>query len=126
MKRLLIAGAGYLGQALAEKVLAEGNDEVTLLRRRAVLLPGAQVIQADLSQPESLRHVPAVEDVVYCASADASDEESYRKIYQDGLQNLVEALRARGGYRRLVYVSSTSVYAEAHGNWVDETHTQLV
>src|SRR6478735_3480963 len=107
MAKLLIAGAGYLGQALAERALAEGKHEVSILRRSAVALPGARVLQADLLQAESLLQLPAVEQVVYCASADASDEESYRKIYQDGLGNLVQALRDRGGYQRLVYVSST-------------------
>ena len=126
MTRLLIAGAGYLGQARVEKVLAEKTHAVTLLRRRAVAVPGAEVFPADLLQKASLQRLPPVDDVVYCASADASDEASYRNIYQDGLRNLVEALRAQGGFRRLVYVSSTSVYAEAQGNWVDESSTNLV
>jgi len=126
MTRLLIAGAGYLGQALAERSLAEGKHEVAILRRSAVTLPGVTSIQADLLRPETLAALSDVEDVVYCASADASDEESYRQIYQDGLHNLVQALRARGGYRRLVYISSTSVYAEAGGGWVDESDQNLV
>jgi nucleoside-diphosphate-sugar epimerase len=126
MAKLLIAGAGYLGQALAERALAEGKHEVSVLRRRAVDWTGVKSIQADLLQPLSLKALRDVEDVVYCAAADASDEESYRKIYQDGLQNLVRVVQAQGGYRRLVYISSTSVYAEANGNWVDESDRNLV
>ncbi|MDQ3235797.1 MAG: NAD-dependent epimerase/dehydratase family protein, partial [Pseudobdellovibrionaceae bacterium] len=126
MARLLIAGAGYLGQALAERVLMEGKHDVSILRRSAVAQPGVTSIQADLLRPETLTQLPDFDDVVYCASADASDEESYRKIYQHGLQNLVQALRARGRYRRLVYISSTSVYAEHGGAWVDESDPNLV
>lgn len=125
MAKLLIAGAGYLGQALAEKALAAGKHEVSVLRRRAVAWPGVTSIQADLLQPESLKVLRDVEDIVYCASADASDEESYRRIYQDGLQNLVQVVQAQGGYRRLVYISSTSVYTEANGAVVDETDLNL-
>jgi nucleoside-diphosphate-sugar epimerase len=126
MARLLIAGAGYLGQALAEKVLAEGAYEVAVLRRSAVQWPGVKSIQADLLQPDSLAALRDVEDIVYCAAADASDDASYQKIYQHGLQNLIEAVTKQGGYRRLVFVSSTSVYAEAQGGWVDETDQNLV
>jgi nucleoside-diphosphate-sugar epimerase len=126
MTKLLIAGAGYLGQALAERVLAAGKHEVSVLRRRAVEWPGTTSIQADLLQPESLKVLRDVEDIVYCASADASDEESYRKIYQDGLRNLVQLVQAQGGYRRLIYISSTSVYAESNGGWVDESDQNLV
>jgi nucleoside-diphosphate-sugar epimerase len=125
MTKLLIAGAGYLGQALAERALAEGRHEVSVLRRRAVDWPGVKSIQADLLQPQSLKVLSGLEDIVYCAAADASDEESYRKIYQDGLQNLVQVVQAQGGYRRLIYISSTSVYAEANGNWVDESDRNL-
>lgn len=123
--QLLIAGAGYLGQALAERVLAEGQQSVSILRRSAVPVHGASLIQADLQNPGSLNHLPDVENVVYCASADASDDESYRKIYHEGLLNLVNALRARGGFRRLVYISSTSVYTEQNGAWIDESDTRL-
>jgi nucleoside-diphosphate-sugar epimerase len=126
MAKLLIAGGGYLGQALAERVLALGNRDVSVLRRSKVDWPGVTGIQADLLQPESLKVLRDVEEMVYCASADASDEASYRKIYQDGLRNLVQVVQAQGGYRRLVYISSTSVYAEANGAWVDETDPNLV
>jgi nucleoside-diphosphate-sugar epimerase len=126
MPKLLIAGAGYLGQALAERALAMGKHEVSVLRRRAVDWPGVTSIQADLLQPETLNILRDTEDIVYCASADASDEESYRKIYQDGLQNLVQVVQGLGGYRRLVYISSTSVYAEANGAVVDESDQNLV
>ncbi len=125
MAKLLIAGAGYLGQALADRALAAGKHDVSVLRRRAVEWPGVNSIQADLLQPETLKVLRDVEDIVYCASADASDEESYRRIYQDGLQNLVHVVQAQGGYRRLVYISSTSVYAEANGAVVDESDQNL-
>ncbi|WP_141732466.1 SDR family oxidoreductase [Oligoflexus tunisiensis] len=125
MSRLLIAGAGYVGQALAEKALAAGTHEVSVLRRSPVQWPGVKSIQADLLQPESLTVLRDVGDIVYCAAADAADDASYKKIYQDGLRHLVEAVAKQGGYRRLIYVSSTSVYAESKGGWVDETNQNL-
>lgn len=123
---LLIAGAGYLGQALAERVIAEGRYKVFLLRRSAVPLPGAQLIRADLLRPETMSELPATDDIVYCAAADSHSEESYRQIYQLGLQNLVQAVRSSGGFRRIAYISSTSVYAEHQGGWVDETNPDLI
>ncbi len=123
---ILIAGAGYLGQALAARIRAEGQYRVFMLRRSAVPMAGAELIQADLLKPETFGELPPIDDIVYCAAADGHSEDSYRQIYQQGLNNLVKATKASGGYRRLIYISSTSVYAEHQGGWVDENNPDLV
>lgn len=123
---LLIAGAGYVGQALADRVQREGFYEPLLLRRNPNPISPFPQIKADLLRLETLSELPAVDDVVYCASADASTEDAYRQIYQQGLKHLLQALNSRGGFRRLIYISSTSVYDEQEGGWVDETSRDLV
>ena len=123
---LLIAGSGYIGQALARRIQAEGHYQCLLLRRSPGESPDGQSIQADLLRPETLTQLPRVDDVVYCAAADSHTEEAYRQTYQQGLAHLVQALRRTGGFRRLVYISSTSVYKEQSGAFVDETSQDLV
>ena len=121
MSRVLIAGCGYVGAALAER-LAQRGHEVFALRRSDRAPLGARLLRADLLRPESLSQLPDdVSTVFYTAAPDAGSEDTYRAIYVDGLRNLLAALEQRGGRpSRLLLTTSTAVYAQDAGEWVDE------
>jgi nucleoside-diphosphate-sugar epimerase len=94
------------------------------LRRRTDALPSSiRPFVADLTVPETLQALPPGLDVVfYTAAADAPDDDSYRAAYVEGLHNLLRALdHQRQVLRRVFFTSSTGVYAQASGAWVDET-----
>jgi nucleoside-diphosphate-sugar epimerase len=120
MANVLIAGCGYVGTALGLELLAAG-DRVWGLRRTASHLPaGFQAIGADLSSPSALEGLPrGIDYIVYCASADDSSDAAYVKAYVTGLQRLLDTLD-RSNVRRVFFTSSTAVYAQADGQWVDE------
>jgi nucleoside-diphosphate-sugar epimerase len=123
MSNLLIAGCGYVGSALA-RVRLERGDRVFGLRRHPVDLPsGVEPIAADLAVPRSLADLPrALDVVVYAASPGGRDDAFYRTTYVEGLRNLLAAFAAQGQQpRRLIFVSSTAVYGQTRGEWVDET-----
>ncbi len=109
-----------MGTALGE-VLAAAGHEVFALRRRPEGLPASlHPVAADLSQPESLRGLPGGLDVVfYTAAAGGGGEAAYRAAYVDGVRHLLDALAAHPP-RRLLLTSSTGVYAQADGEWIDE------
>jgi nucleoside-diphosphate-sugar epimerase len=93
------------------------------LRRGAGELPeGVLPLRADLLEPESLRGLPEdLEVLVYCASPGAPEESAYRDTYLSGLGNLLEVLgRRRRPLARLLFTSSTAVYGQSRGEWVDE------
>ena len=93
------------------------------LRRDARRLPEEiRALPADLDEPASLGAVPPHTDaVVYAAAADAADEAAYRRAYVRGVRNLAGLFAGRGEVpERLLFVSSTSVYGESGGEWVDE------
>ncbi len=117
MKRLLIAGCGDLGTRLARR-LDRDEWQVHGLRRRVERLPeGVVPVGADLCDPDSLSTLAADWDaVIYQATPDAYDEAGYRAAYIEGLANLL----ARVETRRLVFVSSTAVFGQDDGEWVDE------
>lgn len=119
--RVLVAGCGYLGIALGERLAAAGC-EVFGLRRRAEALPAAiRPIAADLGDPATLRALPSgLEVVFYTAAAERGDEAAYRRAYVEGVRNLLAALGAQAGLRRFCFASSTAVYAQSAGEWVDE------
>jgi nucleoside-diphosphate-sugar epimerase len=123
MSNVLIAGCGYVGSALA-RLRIERGDNVFGLRRNPVDLPSGVVpIAADLAVPRSLAELPAALDVVvYAASPGGRDEAFYRTTYVEGLRNLLAALAAQKQKPRLtIFISSTAVYGQSHGEWVDES-----
>jgi nucleoside-diphosphate-sugar epimerase len=123
MARILIAGCGYVGSELARLRVASGDD-VFGLRRNPVNLPAGVVpIPADLAVSRSLVELPeSLDSVVYAASPGGSDDAFYRTTFVEGLRNLLEVLASRSAPpRRVIFVSSTAVYGQKKGEWVDET-----
>jgi nucleoside-diphosphate-sugar epimerase len=112
--RVLIAGAGYVGGALASRLAAESH-EVFAVRRSAQALAGVTTVQADLAAAHL--DLPEVDAVVYCVGAGGRTAGAYRAAYVDGLRNVVAHTRPK----RLLFTSSTAVYAQDDGSVVDET-----
>jgi nucleoside-diphosphate-sugar epimerase len=118
MGRILIAGCGYVGTRLGTH-LQEQGDEVHALRRHIDALPSDLLpLQADLSNPGTLKDLPSVDTVFYTAAAGGSDVDAYKKAYVDGLKNLLANLKSMP--KNLIYLSSTRVYGEHQGAWVNE------
>lgn len=122
--RVLIAGCGDVGGELG-LALARAGRRVLALRRDAGRVPAAlEPLGADLADPSTFPPWPAdVDAIFYTAAADRSDEAAYRAAYVAGLQNLVSWIRAAGALRsvrRLYFTSSTAVYGQERGEWVDE------
>jgi nucleoside-diphosphate-sugar epimerase len=122
MERVLIAGCGYVGSALAGRLAREGHEVWGMRRNPAALPQGVHGLAADLGDPASLASLPAGLTVVfYTAASDGSSDDAYRAAYVDGPRNLLAALEAQGQRpRRVIFTSSTSVYGQHGGEWVDE------
>ena len=136
MARVLIAGCGYVGCELGKALAADDHEVWGLRRNVSALPPEIQPLPADLCRPGGLEKLPVDFDfAVYAASpgswiarpmADAREvEAAYRTVYLDGLGNLIRLLgRQERAPRRLIFTSSTAVYGQRRGEWVDErAHT---
>lgn len=123
MSRTLIVGCGYVGTALGEELAARGHQVFGLRRDPSGLPASIHPVAANLLDGEELvaRLPPDVDAVVYAASASGFSDAEYRAAYVDGPRNLIEAL-VRVGSRpsRVLFTSSTGVYGENEGRWVDE------
>ncbi|MFS2198376.1 NAD-dependent epimerase/dehydratase family protein [Pseudomonas sp. Pseusp3] len=120
---VLIAGCGDVGSRLATQLLAAGW-EVQGLRRDVSRLPvGVIGVAGDLFNKDCPDTWPvgAVDYLVYCAAATDHDEAGYRAAYVQGLEHVLEWLNDYGQVpNRLLFVSSSSVYGQQDGEWVDE------
>ena len=92
-------------------------------RQIDALARGIKPWRIDLTDPGSFTAPPAAFDYLfYTASADRRDEDHYRAVYVDGLCDLLSALRDAGSpLRRVFFTSSTAVYGQSEGEWVDES-----
>jgi nucleoside-diphosphate-sugar epimerase len=121
MPRVLIAGCGYIGQAASDLFHAAGwmVEGWTRSAESAASLSAKPypVRGVDISKPAQLAGCAGMFDaVVHCASSSGGDAEMYRKVYLDGARNLLETFRRS----KLLFTSSTSVYAQRDGSWVTE------
>ena len=121
MKRLIF-GCGYLGLPTAKRWVAAG-DQVWAVTRGSgriseLLAAGVEPLLGDVTQPDTLPELPAVDSVLFAIGMDRSKYSDIRMVYVDGLQHVLERLPAATG--QLIYVSSTGVYGDSAGQWLDE------
>lgn len=79
---------------------------------------GWNALVGDLTAPNDLPPLPTVDTVLFSVGHDRASGRPPRLAAIDGLRYVLNALAGR--YRRWIYVSSTSVYGQADGEWVDE------
>ena len=119
---MVIAGCGFLGEAAAFLFSESGARVLGLCATQATAerLAGKPfaILKADITG--TLSGIPQEwtrpDLLIHCASSGRGGAEDYRKIYRDGLSNLLEVLTPQ----RVIFTGSTSVYAQDGGEWVDE------
>lgn len=114
----LILGCGYLGSRVAPLWQAKNRRVFAVTRNPAHLPAGVEPIVCDILDPAGLKKLPAVDTVLYAVGFDRTSGATMRAVYVDGLANVLAHLPTP---RRFLYVSSSSVYGQTDGGWVDET-----
>jgi len=122
MAQVVIAGCGYVGNALAGMLMKEGHEVYGIRRDIDALAAGVRGIAGNVAQPDALGPAPArVEYAVFAVAADEATEQAYRQAYLDGLAGFLQWLADEGQRpRRIVMASSTSVYGQRRGEHIDE------
>lgn len=119
MARILLAGCGNIGTQLGGQLQAEGH-EVFGLRRSNADMP-FPCLQADLTQPLPDTLLPQNLDyVVHTGTPSERSDAGYEAGYPRAVANLLAALTQQS-LKRYFFVSSTAVYHQDDGSWVDET-----
>ena len=119
----LVVGCGYLGLRVAREWVAAGREVVALTRSSEHAQQfkelGIQPLLGDVLDKESLRQLPDVETLLYAVGYDRTQSHSQREVYVNGLQNVLGELSGR--CERVIYISSTSVYGQNMGEWINES-----
>ncbi len=127
MSHHVLLGCGYLGMRIGRLWVANGDTVAVLTRspqrveelRQAGFLPTV----GDVTQPESLvglfRGHPYPASLVYAVGYDHSQVATIGDVYAKGLASVLQVASAQ--LEQVIYVSTTGVYGDAAGQWVDET-----
>lgn len=123
---IVVVGCGYVGIELGRRLRTAGSDVAGVRRSDdglvAVSEAGIRPVRADVTDPESLSTLPDAEAVVFAASSGGRGAAAAREVYVDGLAATIDEYGGRESPpNRLVYTSSTGVYGDHGGAWVDET-----
>ncbi len=129
--KVVVVGCGYVGLELARQLGRRGH-EVTGVRRSEAGLEAidalgetvdgsVEAVRADATDAETLSVLPDADGVVFAASSGGRGADAAREVYVDGLRNVLSEYGNRTvSPDRLVYTSSTGVYGDHDGEWVDE------
>ena len=122
----LIIGCGYLGRRVAALWREQGHRIFATTRQPAhfdeLRSHGAEPVLCDVVERAGLQALPPVETLLYCVGMDRAAGHSMRRVYVEGLANVIDALtETKNTPKRFIYISSTSVYGQTGGEEVDET-----
>jgi nucleoside-diphosphate-sugar epimerase len=123
--RVAVLGCGYVGLELGRRLSDAGHHVVGVRRSAsglaAIESAGLTAVEADVTDAASLSGVPDADWVVFAASSGGRGADAARSVYVDGLRTAIEQFGSReDAPDRLVYTSSTGVYGDHGGDWVDE------
>lgn len=132
MNILVTGGAGYIGSVVVEQLIDDGH-QVTVYDNlskghRASVAPGAEFIQAELLDSETLTNTllaRKIEAVIHMAAASLVGEsvEKPDKYYQNNViagLSMLEAMR-KARVSRLVFSSTAAVYGEPVKQPIEES-----
>ena len=120
--RVALIGCGDIGIALARRLVLQDYRCLGLRRSPQAGTEGMQWLAADYTEVSDLQ--PMIEwkpdYLVITLKPAAYTEAGYQQGYVAGAQAIAKAISGCK-LKRVFYVSSTRVYGESDGGWVDET-----
>ena len=123
--RRLVVGCGYLGERVARVWRDQGDDVYATTRgdrADALSRVGLRPLRVDVTDERPLGALPVVDTLVFAVGRSRHPRRSAATMFDihvAGLHAVLDALRGPPG--RVIDVSTTGVYAQDAGEWVDET-----
>ena len=121
--RVLIIGCGDLGVRLAQQLAPLGYSVMGLRRSATADTPFLHYVVGNAADAATLASLVTTgfDIIVITMTPNERSDSGYRTAYVDTCNQLIHSLRASDQEPKLlVFVSSTSVYAQDDGSWIDE------
>lgn len=119
MHNIFIVGCGNIGQLVADKWLEQGANVTALARSEASATTlqglGIKTVAGDLDRPDTLTALPLRDSVLYYFAPPSREHDGDPRI-----EHLLGAIGPDNLPRRIVYISTSGVYGDTGGAWVDE------
>ncbi|MCG8648999.1 MAG: SDR family oxidoreductase [Pirellulales bacterium] len=120
--KLLVFGCGYLGIRVARQAVSAGHIVWATTRNpdraQNLAAQGIGPLVLDWNDRRTLRQLPQVDRVLVAVSYDPRSGFSRHQAQVGGLSNLLSVLPES---TQLCYISTTGVYHQCGGVWVDES-----
>lgn len=115
---MLIVGCGYIGRSVARRYLDRGRPVMGVVRNSA----SAELLREDgiAARAYDLAHSSLTDLPLADARVFHLAPPPVRGVEDLHTRRLVAAFEHTGHPRRLVYISTTGVYGDCNGAWVDE------
>lgn len=118
--QILIFGCGDTGQRVALHYLAQQRPVAGVVRseasRRTLLNAGIESFLIDLDSPITSVSLPSQDAHIFYMVPPPDRGDSDPR-----LRNMLTVLEQTGSPARILYISTTGVYGDCEGRWIDET-----
>lgn len=119
MEKIFIIGCGDIGRRTAALWQARTNPVLALARSVAsterLRQLGIMPVAGDLDVAESLHALPMADAVLYYFAPPPAQGETDTRMHA-----LTAALDSGARPKKIIYLSTTGVYGDGHGEWVNE------
>jgi len=110
---------------VAQRWLAEGCHVTAITRadHRATEFrqQGIEPLVSDVLRVTSLPRLDTYQTILFAVGYDRKSPASMRDVYVSGLRNVLQCLETSANpSQRFIYISSTGVYGDSDGEWIDE------
>ena len=118
MKHTILGAGGSIGNALAYKLLKEGQ-EVRLVSRRKFSIPGAEAVKADITKYAETLESIRQSDIVYLCVGLSYDIEIWRESWPKIMKNAIDGCKNVGA--KLIFFDNVYMYGKTDGAMTEET-----
>ncbi|MTJ01078.1 SDR family oxidoreductase [Idiomarina piscisalsi] len=120
----LLLGYGDIAQRTGRLLAAEGHRVTGLCRHpdNKPVIDGVQLVSGDYDNEQDLRQLfdTQWDAVVITLTPSSSGSQRYHDGYVVPCRHLQQVLAQSGQQPYIIYVSSTGVYAQENGEWINE------
>ena len=121
MAKIMVMGCGDVGMGLAERLVASGHEVTGVRRTLQTQSSEVNFIQADVTNAEQVEALNfCVDGLVYILSPTGRDISAYTDVFKIGVEHVLSAAKQQNPALPIFFISSTRVYAQQQGEWVNE------